>query len=97
MTSATLSLGIDLILSKILGYFFDPVDRVHVRFVVLGGDLKYSYLLDIHTCIRTDSMCCRVIGPRCFNYYIFTVLKGITYSSIIQLSSTVSLLSLVFV
>lgn len=62
----------------ILGSFFEPVDWVHVRFTVLGGHLKCLYLLDIHICIRTDSMCCPHVMPShlvngCSNYYIFTV------------------------
>src|SRR6266446_1474637 len=42
--------------------FFDPVDRVHVRFVVPGGDLKYLYFLDIHTLVASDSMCCSCLA-----------------------------------
>src|SRR6267154_1447494 len=59
-------------------FIFYPVDRVHVRFIVPGSDP--NYLLDTHTCIRTDSMCCRIMDPRFvnsyFNYYVFTVLKA---------------------
>lgn len=60
---------------------------------------KFLYLLDIHTCIMTDSIYCRVVmnhdyGPRltgsCFNLLYKKVPKH-THFSIIRLSFTLSL------